>query len=344
MLGAVVLVDAVRLPVAGVTVTDAVWLISTPLIVADTVLDPATVELRLPAATPLPFVVLAGCVSVLPPPLAARLTLAPLFRFPLASRAVTVMVDAPLPAVIEVGDAVTVDCEADTGPGVTVTLAVGVIATPPAVAEIVFPPVLVELNVAVNTPLAFVVPVAGLSVFPVPPVAVKLTLAPPIVLPLASRAVTVIVEQIGRAACRDRVDVTVDGEADTAPGVTVTVAVWVIAAPLLVAEVAFPPVLVELNVAVNTPLALVVPVAGLSVFPVPPVAVRLTLAPPIVLPLASRAVTVIVELPLPAVIDVGAADTVDCEAETTAVQATENGAVAVPPPAAATVLVFPPLP
>src|SRR5439155_19414791 len=113
---------------------------------------------------------------------------------PRASGAVTVIVDLPLPATIEVGDAVTVDCEADTGPGVTVTPAVWVIATPLIVAAIVLLPVLVELNVAVNTPLPLVVPVAGLSVFPVPPVAVRLTLAPPIVLPLASRAVTVIVE------------------------------------------------------------------------------------------------------------------------------------------------------
>src|SRR5438094_4878674 len=137
--------------------------------------------------------------------------------------------------------------------------------------------------------------------------------------------------------------VTVDCEADTGPGVTVTLAVGVIATPPAVAEIVFPPVLVELNVAVNTPLPLVVPVAGLSVFPVPPVAVKLTLAPLIRLPLASRAVTVTVELPLPAVIDVGAADTVDCEAETTAGQATANGAGAVPPPRAATVWVFPPL-
>src|SRR5207247_541787 len=199
---------------------------------------------------PLPFVVLAGCVSVLPVPVAVRLTLAPLIRFPLASRAVTVMVDAPLPAVIEVGDAVTVDCEADTGPGVTVTLAVGVIATPPAVAEIVFPPVLVELNVAVKTPLPLVVPVAGLSVFPVPPVAVKLTLAPPIVLPLASRAVTVLVELPPPALPYAAHSRTVDCEADTGPGVTVTPAVWVIATPLIVAAIVLLPVLVELNVAV----------------------------------------------------------------------------------------------
>src|SRR5207247_1213651 len=164
---------------------------------------------------PLPFVVLAGCVSVLPPPVAVRLTLAPLIRFPLASRAVTVMVDAPLPAVIEVGDAVTVDCEADTGHSGSATRRVGVNDTAAAVAEIVLPPVLVELNVAVHPPLAFVVPVAGLSVFPVPPVAVRLTLAPLIRLPLASRAVTVIVELPLPATIDVGDAVTVDCEADT---------------------------------------------------------------------------------------------------------------------------------
>src|SRR5438046_638868 len=265
---------------------------------------------------PLAFVVLAGCVSVLPAPVAVRLTLAPLIRFPLASRAVTVMVDAPLPAVIEVGDAVTVDCEADTGPGVTVTLAVGVIATPPAVAEIVFPPVLVELNVAVNTPLPLVVPVAGLGVFPVPPVSVRLTLAPLIRFPLPSRAVTVMVDAPLPAVIEVGDAVTVDCEADTGPGVTVTAAVWLIATPLIVAEIVFPPVPVELNVAVNTPLASVLPVAGASAFPVPPVTVRLTLAPLIVLPLASRAVTVIVELPAPTTTPVPAATPLRSEADT----------------------------
>jgi len=77
-----------------------------------------------PVATPLAFVGLAGCVSVLPEPVVARTTVAPLMGLPFASRAVTVIVDVPLPAVIEVGDAVTVDCEADTDPAVTVTVAV----------------------------------------------------------------------------------------------------------------------------------------------------------------------------------------------------------------------------
>jgi hypothetical protein len=34
------------------------------------------------------------------------------------------MVEDPLPAMIDVGEAVTVDCEADKGPAVTVTVAV----------------------------------------------------------------------------------------------------------------------------------------------------------------------------------------------------------------------------
>src|SRR5205814_3932878 len=116
--------------------------------------------------------------------------------FPFASRAVTVIVLVPDPAAIDAGAAATVEVVADTAPAVTVTPAVCVIATVLIVAEIVFPPVVVELNVAVRTPVVgSVVPLAGVSVFPVPPVAVRLTLAPPIGLPLASRAVTVMVDE-----------------------------------------------------------------------------------------------------------------------------------------------------
>src|SRR2546430_993252 len=200
------------------------------------------------------------------------------------------------------GTAAAADCAADTAPAVTVTPAVCVIATALIVAEIVFAPALVELNVTVRTPVVgSVVPVAGVSVFPVPPVAVRLTLAPPIGLPPASRAVTVIVLVPDPAGIDAGAASTVEVVADTAPAVTVTAAVCVIATVLIVAEIVFPPVVVELNVAVRTPVVgSVVPVAGVKVFPVPPVAVRLTLAPPIGLPLASRAVTVIVLEPQPA--------------------------------------------
>src|SRR5205807_882493 len=169
--------------------------------------------------------------------------------FPVASRAVTVIVLFPDPAVIDAAAAVAFGRVPFTAPAVTVTLAVCVIATVLIVAEIVFPPVVVELNVAVRTPVVgSVVPVAGVRVFPVPPDAVRLTLAPPTGFPLASRAVTVIVEEppagidAGAAA-------TVEVVADTAPAVTVTLAVCVIATVLIVAEIVFPPVVVELNVA-----------------------------------------------------------------------------------------------
>src|SRR5436189_102758 len=184
------------------------------------------------------------------------------------------------------------------------------------VAEIDFAPVLVELNVAVRTPVGSVVPVAGVRVFAVPPVAVRLTLAPPIGLPPASRAVTVIVLVPDPAGIDAGAASTVEVVADTAPAVTVTGAVWVIATVLIVAEIVFPPVVVELNVAVRTPVVgSVVPVAGVRVFPVPPVAVRLTLPPPLRVPLPTSA-TATVLVPDPAGIDAGAAATVEVVADT----------------------------
>src|SRR6266581_617530 len=88
-----------------------------------------------------------------------RTTVAPCTGLPLASRAVTVIVDVPLPAVI--GDvALTVDCAADTVPAFTTTVAVCVIATALTVAEIGFDSAKVDDTVPVATPLAFVV-VAG---------------------------------------------------------------------------------------------------------------------------------------------------------------------------------------
>src|SRR2546426_588050 len=95
----------------------AVCVMATALMVADTVLVSAVVQLNVPAATPLALVVPTGCVNVLPVVgVAASTTVAPAIGFPLASFAVTVMVEVPLPAAI--GDvAVTVDSVADTVPG-----------------------------------------------------------------------------------------------------------------------------------------------------------------------------------------------------------------------------------
>src|SRR5438876_303774 len=95
---------------------------------------------------------------------------------PLASRAVTVIVELPLPAAI--GDvAPTVDCAADTGPAFTTTVAVWVTPIPSIVAEIVLDSASVDASVPVATPLAFVVPPGCVSVF-VRPVAVRATVAP----------------------------------------------------------------------------------------------------------------------------------------------------------------------
>ena len=136
--GAAATVDCAAETGAEVTVTTAVWLTTVPLIVAETVFVSATVALSVPVATPLAFVWLAGCVSALPLPVAASTTAAPLIGLPLASLAVTVIVDDPLPTAIDAGAAASVDCEAETGPGFTVTDAVCVMATPFAVAETVF--------------------------------------------------------------------------------------------------------------------------------------------------------------------------------------------------------------
>ncbi len=290
-------------------------MIAVPLAVAETVLDSATVELRVPVATPLVLVGPLGWVRVLPLPVAASTTLAPLIGLLLASFTVTVIVDVPDPAAMEVGEALTVDSEAETAPepDVTVTVAVCVTAVPLIVADTVFASATVELKVPVAAPLALVDPLGCVSVLPLP-VAASTTVAPLIGFPLASFAVTVIVEVPDPAAIEVGEAVTVDREAETGPGFTVTEAVCVMAVPFAVAETVFVPVTVELSVPVATPLELVDPLGWVRVLPLP-VAASTTVAPLIGLPLASFTVTVIVALPLPTVSVVGEALTVDSEAE-----------------------------
>src|SRR5207244_7081658 len=142
----------------------AVCVMATPLMVTETVFEPVAVEASVPVATPFASVVPTGCVNVFPVVgVAASTTVAPATGLPLASRAVTVIVDVPLPAVIgEV--AVTVDCAADTVPAFTTTVAVCVIATALIVAVIVFDSASVDASVPVATPLAFVVLTGCVSV------------------------------------------------------------------------------------------------------------------------------------------------------------------------------------
>jgi len=241
---------------AEFTVTIAVCVTAVPSTVAETVFVSATVELNVPVATPLALVGPVGWVSVLPLPVAASTTVAPLIALPLASFAVTVIVALPLPTMSEVGEAATADCAAETGPGSTVTDAVCVMGTPSAVADTAFVPALVELNVPSATPSAWVDPCGCVNVFPAP-VAASTTVAPLIGLPLPSRTVTVIVElplpamnEVGEAA-------TVDNAAEGDPTETVTLAVCVIAVPSIVADTVLVSATVELKLPVATPLALV---------------------------------------------------------------------------------------
>src|SRR5881296_3095667 len=270
-----VTVDCAAETVPAFTSTVAVWVIATVLIVAETVFDAAAVDVRVPVATPLAFVVPTGWVSVLPVPEAARTTVAPWIGLPLPSRAVTVMVEPVPPAVI--GDvALTVDCAAETVPAFTTTVAVCVTATVFIVAETVFDSATVEVRLPVATPLALVVPTGCVSVLPVPEAA-STTVAPWIGLPLASRAVTVLVDVPLPAVIGD-VAATVDSADDTAPAFTTTVAVCFTATALIVAETVFDSTAVDARVPVATPVAFVVPTGCVNVFPVPEAA-RMTVAP-----------------------------------------------------------------
>src|SRR6266849_8941217 len=113
-------VDTLADTAPAFTTTVAVCVLATALMVAETVFDPAAVELKLPVAIPLALVVPTGWINVFPVPVAARTTVAPGIGLPFASRAVTVIVDPVPPAVI--GDvAATVDCDADTLPALTTT-------------------------------------------------------------------------------------------------------------------------------------------------------------------------------------------------------------------------------
>src|SRR5713226_4092930 len=120
----------------AVTVTAAVCVTVTPAIAAVTVFSPATVELTLPAAIPFTSVGPAGCTSVFPLPVAASTTAAPLIGLPKASRAATVSVAwlVPVDAVIDVGEATSVDTVADTTPGVMLNGALVATGSPVAVA------------------------------------------------------------------------------------------------------------------------------------------------------------------------------------------------------------------
>src|SRR5918996_1215531 len=281
----------------ALTVTVAVWEIAVPLIVAETTLAPATVELSAPVAAPFAPVGPAGWVRVLPVPVAARTTVAPLTGLPNSSRAVTVMMLVPEPVLAPIvpGAAVTVLRAALTGPTPTVTVAVWGIAVPLIVAETTLAPTVVELSVPVAAPFASVTG-GWVRVLPVP-VAARTTVAPLTALPNSSRAVTVMVLVPALAMMVPGAAVKVGWAALTDSALTVTVAVCVIAVPLVVAEMTLAPATVELSVPVAVPLVSVRPAGCVRVLPLP-VAARTTTAPLIGKSLSSFAVTVMVAVRL----------------------------------------------
>src|SRR3989442_1463445 len=227
--GGVVSVSWVAAPC--VTGRAGICVSAVPLAVAEIVFPSAFVELKVPVATPLAFVGPVGWVRLLPVPVAARTTVAPLTGLPFPSFAVTVIVVvAPPPAGMVAGAAPTVETLADSAPFVTVTAAVCVSAAPFTVAETVFPSATVELSV---------------------PAAARAAVAPGIGLPTWSVAVTVMVGT-PLPAVVGGVAAMVDCAADTPSELTATVAVCVTAPPLTVADTVFASATVELSVPVAT--------------------------------------------------------------------------------------------
>src|SRR6266571_6632043 len=238
--------------------------------------------------------------------------------FPWASSAVTAIAGViAAPAVVPVGCTVTTSWVAAPGVMSNAVLVAAVRAV--AVAVSVYPvPALSMLRFEnVATP-ATAATVAVPPSVPPPAFVPITTVTSPVksvaVFPCASRAVTCTGGEIADPAVV-LVGATVKASCVAGPGVTVTVVVCVIAVPLIVAETVFGPTAFELKVPVATPLASVAPAGWVSVFPLP-VAARTTVAPPIGLPAASCAVTVMVLVAEPAAIEPGAAVTVDWVAET----------------------------
>ena len=138
---------------AIVKVTVAVWVmvIESVVSVAVKTSAPAVVDFTVKVTTPEALLLPEGALMVGAPgpEVFARLTVLPDTGLPLASFRVTVIVEVVLPsAMTEVGDALTVDCAAETGPGVTVIVPESTDARAPFTAWIVAVPTRWPVNVA----------------------------------------------------------------------------------------------------------------------------------------------------------------------------------------------------
>jgi hypothetical protein len=253
----------------------------------------------------------------------ASVTVLPLTGLLLPSRRVMVIVDVATPsAVTVVGAAVTVDVVAETAPVANVTAAVdvSVMVSVVSVAVSVLVPAVADRTVPVVWPTALVTAAGWTSVSVAPREDASVTVFPLTGLLFASRSVTVIVDvATPSAATVPGVAPTVDTVADTAPTVNVTAAVevTVILSVVSVAVSVLVPAVVDRTVPVAWPLALVTAAGWVSVSVTPREEARLTVLPLTGLLLASRSVTVIVEVVVPsAVTVVGLAVTVDVVADT----------------------------
>jgi hypothetical protein len=324
--GLAVTVDVVADTAPAVKVTAAVWVIVIVSVtsVAVIVLVPALVDRTVPVVCPFASVTAAGWVSVSAAPREdVRLTVLPLTGLLFASRSVIVMVDVATPsAATAPGLAVTVDALAETAPAVNVTDAVCATVTVSvvSVAVIVLVPAVVERTVPVVCPAAFVTAAGWTTVSIAPREEASVTVLPLTGLPLPSRKVTVIVEiAVPSAVTVVGLAVTVDTVGDTAPTVNVTAAVCVtvMLSVVSVAVTVAVPAVVERIVPVVCPLASVA--AGCaSVSTAPREDVSVTVLPLTGLLLASRNVTVIVDVATPSAATVpGLAATVEVVADTT---------------------------
>jgi hypothetical protein len=125
---AVVTAPAVKVTVAA----DGMTVIASDVSVAVNVAVPAVVEVVVNVATPLPFVVPETVVIVLVTPEDASVTVLPETGFESASFKITVIVEVVVPsAAIDIGLAVTVDCDAETPPTVTETVGNVLVTAPP---------------------------------------------------------------------------------------------------------------------------------------------------------------------------------------------------------------------
>src|SRR5262249_46225381 len=131
-----------------------------------------------------------------------------------------------LPAVIDDGAALTVDCVPSAGPDVTTTVGCCVIGTPPATAVTTFEPAMVAVSVPIATPPASVGASGCVIVVPLP-LADSVTGTPPSGWPPASSTVTVTVALPAPAVIAAGDTTTVDCDADT----------WLAIATLISAEV-----------------------------------------------------------------------------------------------------------